>query len=129
MSDPILAAIHAVLSTDTDVDDALGRRLYDRVPDRARAPYLTYGPIASLPLDAEGVEAHDVTLEVWSRARGRAEAASALHAVANALDGAALLIDGHRCIDCRVTARETRAQGLELYRGALRLRVVTESQD
>ena len=129
MSDPVLAALHAVLSTDTGVDDALGKRLYDRVPDRARAPYLTYGPVASLSLDAEGAEAHDITLEVWSRARGRAEAAGALHAVADALDGAALLIEGHRCVDCRVTARETRAQGLELYRGALRLRVVTEPND
>ena len=128
MSDAVLHAVHAALRADTGVGDALGPRLYDRVPDRARTPYLVYGTLASLPLDAEGAEAHDLAIEVWSRARGRSEAAEAVRVVALALDGATLLIEGHACIDCRVTATETRARGLELHQGTLRLRIVTEPQ-
>ena len=122
----ILAAIRAVLTGDAAVTDTLGDRVFDRVPDRARTPYATFGPLATTPLDAEGTHAHQVEIEVWSRGRGRREAAEAMASVAAALDGAEPAIPGHRTVDCRVATTGTDAKGLDLHRASLSLRLVTE---
>ena len=129
MSTPIVAAVYDALRTGQPVRDLLDDRLFDRVPERARVPYLTFGALRSVPLDAEGTERHELTLDLWSRGRGRSEATEALAAVRDALDGADLSIRGHRSIDCRVTASESGPEGLELHRAALRLRIVTEPNE
>ena len=129
MSAPIVPAVFDALRASQSVRDWLDDRLFDRVPERARVPYLTFGALRSVPLDAEGAERHELTLDLWSRGRGRTQATNALAAVRAALDGADLAIQDHRCVDCRVTASESGAEGLELHRAALRLRIVTEPNE
>ena len=70
-------AIHATLTGNGAVTDLLGgRRVYDFAPERARFPYVTIGRTSVYDWstgDGNGSE-HLVTLHVWSRARGKAEA-------------------------------------------------------
>ena len=106
-----------------------GPAIYDDVPQGRREPYVTFGDIAThdwSTKDARGAE-HFVTLHVWSRERGRKEAYDIIAEIDAALDGASLVLEGHRLINLATTFWTVmRDAPSELYRGVVRLRAATE---
>lgn len=103
MSDPSLAlqaAIVAALKGSADLTALLAERIYDRVPEAARFPYMSYGEDQVAEADADGgtclIEGFEVfvTLHVWSRAVGRAEAKRIGGAVRATLHNRALPVSG-----------------------------------
>ena len=120
-------AVQARLSNDADLTAMVGTRIYDRVPDRARHPYVVHGGVETLPLDGEGAVQHLFTLEVWSRARGRREVMLILDALTRALDAGTPALDGHRLVSLRPISTATLPdEGGGLHRGAATFRAVTE---
>ena len=67
----IAKTLHALLSDDVAVQAVLGvpARLYDNPPEDPVFPYLTYGPMRSEDISADGavMSAHTLTLHIWSR--------------------------------------------------------------
>jgi len=85
----VARALHNVLASDIRVQNALGLppRLYDDPPEDPIFPYLTYGPIRSEDNSADGARltVHLITLHLWSRYSGRAEALELMGMVAAVL--------------------------------------------
>ncbi|MFP1631582.1 DUF3168 domain-containing protein [Zhengella sp. ZM62] len=125
-------AIHATLTGNGAVTDLLGgRRVYDFAPERARFPYVTIGRTSVYDWstgDGDGSE-HLVTLHVWSRARGKAEAHAIIEAAERALDEFSPELDGHRLVGLfREFAEVYFDEDMELQHGLLRYRVLLEEQ-
>jgi len=78
-------AVHAALSQNTAIQDALGSppRLYDTAPEDPIFPYLSYGAMRREDVggDATPLVLHQMTLHLWSRYTGRAEVLSILQQV------------------------------------------------
>ena len=69
-----------------------------------------------------------LTLDVWTDHRGTRKALAIAERIAAALDGAALTLEGHRLIDLRLDAMETRREAAgRLARATLRFRATTET--
>ena len=85
----ISKAIHAALSANGAVTALLGTppRLYDNPPEDPVFPYLTYGPIRSEDISGDGavITNHIMTLHIWSRYGGRAEAMNIVQVISEAL--------------------------------------------
>jgi len=85
----ISKAVHAALADNGTVTALLGipPRLYDNPPEDPVFPYLTYGPVRSEDISGDGaiVTTHLMTLHIWSRYGGRAEAMNIVQAVSEAL--------------------------------------------
>ena len=127
--DPVLSlqrAIQSAISTDADLIALIGARLFDRVPDRARHPYATHGTAESSPVDGEGTVEHLVTLEAWSRARGRREALAVLAGLRRALRAIDPALDGHRLVSLREVASTVPPGGGGVQRATITFRAVTE---
>ncbi|SDB31582.1 DUF3168 domain-containing protein [Bauldia litoralis] len=132
MTHPALAlqkAVFAALVADGDVGAVLGDRIHDAPPRNATFPYASFGEARASDWST-GTEAgteHRLTLQVWSRERGKAECWRALEAIRAALDDAALTLDGHALVNLRFEAAETRRErdGIT-WRGVARFRAVTE---
>ncbi|HJW39754.1 MAG TPA: DUF3168 domain-containing protein, partial [Rhizomicrobium sp.] len=70
---------------------------------------------------------HALTIHVWSRAAGRRETRLAGQAVIDALNGAALTLDGHTLIDLRWLESESiRESDGETVHAQLRFKALTE---
>jgi hypothetical protein len=123
-------AIFAKLSSDSALIAALGApRIYDDVPPRAKFPFLTFGQSTERDWSTgtDTGNEHLVTLHVWSRARGRSEAETAIAAAREALHDQALTLDGHRLINLRHEFSEARRDSDgETFHGIVRFRAVTE---
>jgi hypothetical protein len=123
-------AIFAKLSSDAALIGALGApRIYDDVPPRAEFPFLTFGQSTERDWSTgtDTGNEHLVTLHVWSRARGRGEAETAIAAAREALHDQALTLDGHRLINLRHEFSEARRDSDgETFHGIVRFRAVTE---
>lgn len=123
-------AIQSAVAGDGELTTLIGRRLFDRVPDRARHPYVTHGPVETLPLEGDGpgggAVQHLVTLDVWSRARGRREVLAILAALRRALHGAAPALDGHRLVSLREVSASALPDEDGVARGTATYRAVTE---
>ena len=127
----LMHALHAALRADVGVGAILGDRIHDRVPERTTFPYATYGALSSRELDAEALEEHALTVEVWSRLRGRSEALLAAEAIRLALARDGIVMDGHRLVSLRmqeVAAPKGSSRG-DAERVVLALRAVTEPED
>jgi len=104
-------------------------RLFDEPPPDAVYPYSTIGRMET---QANGAAAHDglehaVTLHVWSRYGGRAEAQSILAAFRAALDDTALSVEGRRVTLCLVTLVDAfRSGDGRTTQGVLRLKIHSE---
>ncbi len=125
------AALVTKLGTDPSLLAITGgvNRVFDFVPPRTPYPYVTIGQ--TLERDwATGTEPgseHVVTLQIWSRANGRREAAVIANTIRDALHDAALTLNGHRLVNLRHEFTETRRDGDgETIRGLVRFRAVTE---
>lgn len=128
----LLAGLRAAALTDAGVQAILGDRLFDEPPPDALYPYATLGRVETRPAsgaDADALE-HAVTLHVWSRYGGRAEALGAVGALRTALDGADIELEGRRLVLLFATFADVfRAGDGRTTHGVLRLRAVTEPQD
>lgn len=90
MADPDLelqGAIVAALKGDAGVGALVADRIYDRVPENAAFPYVSYGPTDDTSADADCITGFDifVQLDVWSRAVGLPECKRIADAVRVAL--------------------------------------------
>lgn len=127
-----VAAIHAAASADAGVRAMLGNpaRIYDLPPNDPIFPYATLNRVESRQIDASEVEAieHALTLHVWSRYGGRAEAIDAIAALRNALHDAPLSVSGRKLIFAFVQFTDVFRSGDGITtHGVLRLRARTEA--
>lgn len=124
-------AIRAAAMTDAGVQAVLGdpARLYDDPPADPVFPYVTLGRAEARASDAAGAQAleHVLTLHVWSRHGGRAEALDVIGALRAALHDARLEVDGRRLILLFVVFTDVfRSGDGRTTHGVVRLRALTE---
>lgn len=127
----LAAAIRAAALEHAGVQALLGdpARIYDDPPQDPVFPYLTLGRLESRPADASASEAteHAVTLHVWSRYGGRAEALDVIGALRAALHDAALDVEDRRLVFLFATFADVfRSGDGRTTHGVLRLRALTE---
>lgn len=128
----LAAAIHAAASAHAGVRATLGNpaRIYDLPPRDPVFPYATLGRIESRPADASSGAAieHGLTLHVWSRYGGRAEALDAIAALRAALHDAPISVTGWRLVFLFVQFTDVfRSGDGETTHGVVRLRALTEA--
>jgi Protein of unknown function (DUF3168) len=132
MSDRVLAAaIRAAAMADAGIKALLGdpARLHDDPPPDPVFPFVSLGRIESRPADAAGVNAveHALTLHVWSRYGGRAEALDIIAALRTALHNAPLAVSGRTLVYLFASFADTfRSGDGRTTLGILRLRALTE---
>ncbi len=125
------AAIRTAALADSGVQALLGARFYDDPPPDALFPYVTLGRVESRASDSSGTEAieHSVTLHVWSRHGGRAEALDIIGALREALHDAPLTVTGRMLVFVFAQFADVFRSGDGLTTlGLLRLRALTEPQ-
>lgn len=129
----LLEALRVALLADAGVQVALGdtARVYDEPPADVVFPYVTLGRMESRAVDASATDAleHAVTLHVWSRYGGRAEALDVIGAMRAVLHNAALTVEGRKLVLLfAVFADVFRSGDGRTTHGVLRLRAVTEPE-
>ncbi|PWR22751.1 DUF3168 domain-containing protein [Zavarzinia aquatilis] len=129
----VQTALFARLAGHAPLSLLIGDRLHDRRPEAGGFPHVVIGEAAVTADDSatRGGQRHEVTLHVWSRYRGRAEAKRILAALADALHRQPLsLAAPHRCVILRVAFSTILddEDGVTAH-GVMRLRVVTEAVD
>ena len=104
-------------------------RIFDHAPAAVAFPYLSFGRASQYDWSTDmdtGTE-HLLTINVWSKGRGRKQALDLAELVRARLHDATLTLDGHRLINLRLETSEIRFdQDLDVYQGVLRFRAVTE---
>ncbi len=132
MSDRVLAAaIRTAAMADAGVKALLGdpARVHDDPPPDPVFPYVTLGRVESRPADSASVNAiaHELTLHVWSRHGGRAEALDILAALRTALHNAPLSVSGRTLVYLFASFADTfRSGDGRTTLAILRLRALTE---
>jgi hypothetical protein len=122
-------SVYATLVADGAVQDAVAGRIFDAVPRDSALPYIVIGDDRETDgsTATEPGSVHELTIHIWSRAAGRKETRLASEAVIDALNGAALTIDGQTLIDIRWLESETqRESDGETVHARLRFRAVLE---
>ena len=127
-------AIHALLSGHEDVQAVLGHppRLYDNAPEDPVFPYLTYGPMRSEDISGDGavMNAHTLTLHIWSRYGGRAQVMEVLAAVTRALQGGGLTLDSIHLVRAQVSYTDIfRAPDGQTLHGLIRFSLMTDIEE
>ncbi|MFG1305322.1 DUF3168 domain-containing protein [Xanthobacter autotrophicus] len=124
------AALHAALVADAALTALLGGpRIHDVPPAEADFPFVALGEavVADWSTATEAGTEHALTLHVFSRSGGRAEAYAVAEAVAQALHDAPLALAGHRLANLRATTAEVRREGDgRTFHALMRFRAVTE---
>lgn len=126
-----LAAIHGVLSGDGALGDMIGG-VFDFVPARTAYPYVVLGDVRST--DASTVAATirrvELSLHVYSRARGRKEAGDIMARIHALLHDTTPAVEGGACVDMRVANSELRLErdGLT-YHGRMRVTAIVQGED
>ena len=106
-----------------------GARVYERPPRSAVFPYVPLGEarIANYWTGSEEAEEHQLTLHAWSRQGGHREAHLIAGALLQALDDAALTLDGYHLVNCRFSTADVRRESDgRTYHALVRFRAVTE---
>lgn len=129
----VQTAVFARLAGDPALAGLIGGRLFDRRPESRIFPHVVIGEAETLADDSatRAGQVHVLTLHVWSRYRGRAEAKRILAALSAALHRqvpALALAGDMACVQAIVTysAAMDDDDGVTTH-GVLRLRVVTEA--
>ena len=127
----IAAAIFDAVRSDLAVQAVLGApaRFYDEPPPDVTFPYATLGRMETRAADAADASAldHVVTLHVWSRYGGRAEALDIISALRGALHNKSLTVQDRRLTLLYATFSDAfRLGDGRTTQGVLRLRAVTE---
>ncbi len=127
----LLAAMREVIMADASVAALAGERIYDEPPPDAVFPYVTLGRIESRNADTSTAATleHAVTLHVWSRYGGRAEALSLISALRTALHNAPLTLEGCRLVLLLSQFADVfRSGDGRTTHGVLRLKAITEPE-
>jgi hypothetical protein len=106
-----------------------GSRIYDDVPQSAPFPYVSFGATVEVPLDGveSRIDQHTITLQAFSRHRGRKEAATIIDELDKLLHDVTFPLAGHRLVNLLATFKDVRASAdNELRIGIIRFRAVTE---
>ncbi len=126
----VRAAIHAALAADTPLLALLGgAKIYDVPPKEADFPFVALGEavVADWSTATEAGTEHQLTLHVFTRSGGRAEAYAVAAAVQEALHDAPLTLAAHRLANLRATTAEVvRESDGRTFHGLVRFRAVTE---
>jgi hypothetical protein len=125
----LAAAIRAACLSHAPLLAIVADRIFDDPPPDAAFPYVTFGRFESRPAEAAASAAveHVVTLHVWSRYGGRAEALDIVAALRGALHNAPLSIVGGRVVLVLAQFSDVFRSGDGLTtHGVLRLRAITE---
>jgi hypothetical protein len=127
----LAAAIRAAAMADAGVQALIGARFYDDPPPDVTFPYVTIGRVESRPIDASEREAleHAVTLHVWSRHGGRAEALDVIAALRGCLHNASLGVEDRRLVLLFAQFADVfRSGDGRTTHGVLRLKAITEPE-
>lgn len=118
----LIAAIRAAAMASAGVQALLGdpARVYDDPPPDVVFPYVTLGRLECRSADASDSEALDfaVTLHIWSRYGGRAEALDVIAALRAALHHAPLEIEGATLVLLLAQFSDVSAQATDAPRTA-----------
>jgi hypothetical protein len=132
MTHPSLAlqqALVAALLADAALGALVGDRIYDAAPRDVAFPYVRVGrtTVADWSTGTEAGAEHRLTLDVWSRERGKRQCYEIMEAIEAVLHDAALTLDDHALVNLRLELTETRrdADGITFH-AAMRFRAVTE---
>ncbi|WP_296578689.1 DUF3168 domain-containing protein [Xanthobacter sp.] len=124
------AAIHAALVADAALVALLGApRIHDVPPGDADFPFVTLGEavVADWSTATEAGTEQALTLHVFSRSGGRAEAFAIAARLQAVLHDAALVLAGHRLANLRATTAEVRRESDgRTFHALVRFRAVTE---
>ena len=129
----LAAAIRTLAVADAGVRAVIGDppRFYDDPPSDVVFPYVTLGRVESRTAEASasaGTE-HGVTLHVWSRHGGRAEALDVIAALRTALHDSGPSVSGHRLVFLFAQFADVfRSGDGRTTHGVLRLKAMTEPQ-
>ncbi len=123
-------SVYATLSADAPLTTLLGAdRIHDSVPQGAAFPYIVIDQtqVRDWSTGTEPGAEHILLLHVWSRYDGKREVCEIADAARAALDGAELVLDGHRLIafDHQYSDLRRDEDGKTLH-GIVRFRAVTE---
>ncbi len=127
----LAVAIRAAAMVDAGVQALIADRFYDDPPPDVTFPYITLGRVESRPIDASEREAleHAVTLHVWSRHGGRAEALDVIAALRGCLHNASLGVEDRRLVLLfALFADVFRSGDGRTTHGVLRLKAITEPE-
>ena len=136
MSAPSLAALqdalYAALSGSAALQALIGNpaRVFDHVPDGTAFPYVEIGEVSARRFDSASRNGLDctVTLNVWSRYRGRREAKQILDAIYAALHDGSLSIASNAHVLSAFLGAETKRDDDGLtYHGIARYRVILQA--
>jgi len=123
------SAVYAALLADGGLGGLIGNRIYDAPPRDATFPYVVIGEtrVADWSTATEDGAEHRLTLDVWSRERGKRQCYEIMAAVEAVLHDAALALDDHALVNLRFAEADVRGErdGIT-YRGTMRFRAVTE---
>jgi hypothetical protein len=127
----LAAAIRAAAMANGAVQAQIAARFYDDAPPDVIFPYVTIGRVETRAIDSSEHEAleHAVTLHVWSRHGGRAEALEVIGALRGCLHNAALAVEARRLVLLFAQFADVfRSGDGRTTHGVLRLRAITEPQ-
>ena len=124
------AAIHAALVADAALVALIGApRIHDVPPGDADFPFVTLGEavVADWSTATEAGTEQALTLHVFSRSGGRAEAFAIAARLQAVLHDAPLALCGHRLANLRATTAEVRRESDgRTFHALVRFRAVTE---
>lgn len=106
-----------------------GAHVFDEVPRGAHAPYVAFAAIETRDWSVMEASAHEhfVFLDVATRERSRALAQRIVHEIGEALDRAALTLDGHALVNLSLIFwNVARIRGTEHFGASIRFRAATE---
>lgn len=97
---PLQKAIVATLKGNAAVNAIISGRVHDSVPASSVKPYISIGPIDSLPDVADEYEGSEITVQLdgWSAGPNSLQAKQLGAAIRTALHNQALSVEGHRLI-------------------------------
>ena len=127
----LAAAIRAAAMDDASVQAIVSDRFYDDPPPGVTFPYITIGRVDSRSIDSSAREAleHGLTLHVWSRYGGRAEALEVIAALRGCLHNAALDVSDRRLVLLFAQFADVFRSGDGITtHGVLRLKAITEPE-
>lgn len=127
----LAASIRAAAIGNSNMQALIADRFYDEPPPDLTFPYVTIGRFESKPIDVSDREAleHGVTLHVWSRYGGRAEALEVIGALRGCLHNAALNVADRRLVLLFATFADVfRSGDGRTTHGVLRLKAITEPE-
>ncbi|MGV0818666.1 DUF3168 domain-containing protein [Martelella sp. AMO21009] len=126
----LLAAIHAVLSGDSELTGLIGAdAIFDRLLSRPRLPAIVFGECVTTDdstVDGKLFE-HALTIEIWSEAHGRKALQEIEARVRALLDDQALSLAGATLVNlAHRSTRVKRVTRTGYFLAEMRFRAVTE---